>query len=98
MKTLAALLLAPALVLSAAPRPKTGPVRTAKEARAIAEQETGGQAVRARKITLNGASAGWEVEVRMSGEDRGWRCIVDADSRSVFTKTRIPNPEARKKR
>jgi len=54
--------------------------------------------VRARKIALNGASAGWEVEVRMSGEDRGWRCIVDADSRSVFTKTRIPNPEARKKR
>ena len=35
MKTLAALLLAPALVLSAAPRPKTGPVRTAKGKRYI---------------------------------------------------------------
>lgn len=98
MKTLAALLLAPALVLSAAPRPKTGPVRTAKEARAIAEQETGGEAVSARKIALNGASGGWEVEVRMPGEDRGWRCVVDADTRMVYTKARIPNPAGKKAR
>lgn len=98
MKTLAALLLAPALVLSAAPRPKSGPVRTAKEARVIAEQETGGEAVSARKIPLNGASGGWEVEIRMAGEDRGWRCVVDADTRMVYTKTRIPNPAGKKTR
>jgi hypothetical protein len=70
------------------------PVRTAKEAKSIAEQETRGLAVSARKIQLNGATCGWEVVLHMAGEARGWRCVVDCDTRAVFTKTRIPNPEA----
>lgn len=74
------------------------PVRTAKEAKVIAEQETHGHAVRAHRIPLNGATCGWEVEVFMPNEDRGWRCIIDCDSRMVFRRDRIPNPQkARKK-
>ncbi len=69
-----------------------GPVRTARDAKAIAERETGGVAVSARQVRLNGASGGWEVDVRMPKEDRGWRCTVDSDTRQVHTKDRIPNP------
>lgn len=81
-------------VSAAAPKPprQTGLVRTAAEAKAIAERDTGGKAVSARRIPLNGASGGWEVEVRVPGESQGWRCVVDADTRSVHTKTRIPQP------
>lgn len=86
----------PALVLTAgSTRPRrraTGQVRTAKEAKAIAEQATGGRAVSARRIPLNGASGGWEVDVRMPHEDRGWRCVVDCDTRMIYTRTRIDNP------
>lgn len=71
-----------------------GPVRTAREAKAIAERDTGGVAVSARQVRLNGASGGWEVDVRMAKEDRGWRCTVDCDTRQVHTKDRIPNPAA----
>ena len=90
----AALLLLPCLVLAAAPRKVKAPglVRSATEAKAIAEQATGGLAVSARRIPLNGASGGWEVDVHMPREERGWRCIVDADTRSVHTTDRIPNP------
>lgn len=92
----AALALIPALVLSAgthrARKHAFGLVRTAKEAKTIAEQETGGKAVSARRIPLNGASGGWEVDVRMPHEDRGWRCVIDCDTRSVYTKTHIDNP------
>jgi hypothetical protein len=92
----AALALLPALVLVAS-TPKSrkhaaGIIRTAKEAKAIAEQDTGGRAVSARRISLNGASGGWEVEVRMPHEDKGWRCVIDADTRMVHTKTRIEQP------
>ncbi len=76
-------------------RPAVGVVRSAKEAKQIAEAETGGIAVDARRTRLNGASCGWEVDVRMPKEDRGWRCMVDCDTRSVHTKDRIPNPPAR---
>jgi hypothetical protein len=86
----------PVLLLSAAPsrsrKHTSGLVRTAKEAKAIAEQETGGKAVSARRIPLNGASSGWEVDVRMPREDRGWRCVIDSDTRTVHTKTHIENP------
>jgi len=86
----------PALILSAGTaRPRkhaSGLVRTAKEAKTIAEQETGGKAVSARRIPLNGASGGWEVDVHMPNEDRGWRCVIDCDTRSVYTKTHIDNP------
>ena len=84
-----------AMVCSLAMAPLPGsPVRTAKEAKTIAELETRGFALSARKIYLNGATCGWEVAIHMPGEARGWRCVIDCDSRSLFTKTRIPNPKA----
>ena len=93
------LLLLPALVLSAGTgkhrKRASGPVSTAKEAKRIAEQETGGKAVSANRIPLNGASAGWEVDVHMAKESRGWRCVIDADTHMVHTKTRIDNPTAK---
>lgn len=96
---LAALLLLLALVPAPAapprPRPAVG-VRTAAEAKRIAEQETRGIAVSARRTYLNGATCGWEVVVRMPREDRGWRCMVDCDTRLVSTKDRIPNPPERR--
>lgn len=88
--------LLPALVLSAgAAKPRkhaAGPVHSAKEAKAIAEQDTGGKAVSARRIALNGASSGWEVEVQMPHGEKGWRCIIDSDTRMVHTKTRVDLP------
>lgn len=76
-----------------APRTKVqGTVKNAKDAKTIAEHETGGIAVSARQVPLNGASGGWEVEVHMPKEDRGWRCTIDNDTRQVHTKDRIPNP------
>ncbi|HJW33719.1 MAG TPA: PepSY domain-containing protein [Holophagaceae bacterium] len=93
------LLLLPALVLPASagkPRKRSsGPVTTAKEAKRIAEQETGGRAVTANRIPLNGATGGWEVDVHMPKESRGWRCVIDADTHMVHTKTRIDNPTAK---
>ncbi|BDU75307.1 PepSY domain-containing protein [Mesoterricola sediminis] len=93
-----ALLLALAASLGAAVPTRARPVRTASEARAIAEKETGGIAVSARRVPLNGATCGWQVDLEVPGEDRGWRCIVDADTRSVHTRTRIPPPGSTKKR
>ncbi len=94
IRSLAMALLAPALILSAGVTKKriTGAVRSAKEAKAIAEQDTGGRATSARRIPLNGASGGWEVDVRMAKEARGWRCIIDADTHTVHSKTRIDQP------
>jgi hypothetical protein len=68
------------------------PVASAREARSIAEAHTGGLAVSARKVPLNGSTGGWEVDVHMPREERGWRCLIDADARSVHTRTRIANP------
>jgi len=95
MRRIAALLLVPALVLSAGTRKprRGGPVNSAKDAKTIAEQDTSGIAVSARRIHLNGASGGWEVDVHMPKEDRGWRCIIDNDTHMVHTKDRIPNPK-----
>jgi len=94
---LALLLCVPALLMAGGSKPKapphkSGPVSTAREAKAIAEQDTNGIAMTARRIALNGASCGWEVDVHMPNETRGWRCTVDCDSHSVYTKDRIPNP------
>ena len=96
---LALALIVPALVLSAATaKPSSsGLVKSAKQAKAIAEQDTGGKATSARRIPLNGASGGWEVEVRMPREDKGWRCIIDADTRTVHTKTHIDQPGSKSK-
>ncbi len=94
--SLALALLVPALVLTAGTtksrKHASGPVKSAKEAKAIAEQETGGKAASARRIPLNGASGGWEVDVRMPREARGWRCIIDSDTRMITTKSRIDQP------
>ncbi len=96
---LASLLLVPALLAPAKPpRAISVPVKTAREAKAIAERNTGGIAVSARCIPLNGATGGWLVDVHMPGEDRGWRCVVDNDTHRVLTKTRIPNPRLPKAR
>ncbi len=94
---LALLLFVPALLMAGdrrprVPRQRSGSVNTAREAKVIAEQDTGGIAMTARRIPLNGASCGWEVDVHMPKDTRGWRCTVDCDSRSVYTKDRIPNP------
>ncbi|BDU71093.1 hypothetical protein [Mesoterricola silvestris] len=89
-------LLAALLLLGGAAQAR--PVATAREARAIAEHATSGIAVSARRVHLNGATGGWEVDLRMPGESRGWRCVVDSDSRTVFTRTRIPNPGPPKSR
>jgi hypothetical protein len=99
--SLALALLVPALVLSAATtKPKkhtSGPIKSSKQAKAIAEQETGGKAVLARRIPLNGASGGWEVDIRMPGEHQGWRCIIDSDTHMVHSKTRIAQPSGKGK-
>ncbi|WLT32561.1 PepSY domain-containing protein [Geothrix sp. PMB-07] len=91
----------PAATLSAAGskshKHASGPVKSAKEAKAIAEQDTGGKATSARRVPLNGASGGWEVDVRMPHESQGWRCVVDADTHMVHTKTRIDQPGAKGK-
>ncbi|MDP1832330.1 MAG: PepSY domain-containing protein [Geothrix sp.] len=94
-----ALSLVPALVLSAGTtksrKQASGAVKTAGDAKAIAERETGGKAITARRIPLNGASGGWEVELRMPHDEKGWRCVIDADTRTVHTKTRIDQPGAK---
>jgi len=88
-------LLQAALICTLVPAPLPGgTVRSAKEAKTIVEQETHGLATSARKVALNGATGGWEVLVHMPGETRGWQCVVDCDTHTVFTKARIPNPEA----
>ena len=90
-----ALLLVPALALSAGGRKHhRGPLVSEKDAKAIAARDTGGTAVSAREIPLNAASGGWEVDVRMPNEERGWRCVIDDDTRMVRTKERIANPVA----
>ena len=95
MKARAAVLFAfSALALSAGGRHHRGPLLSLKDAKTIAARETGGEAVSGHEIPLNGASGGWEVEVRMPNEERGWRCVIDDDTRMVLTKERIPNPPA----
>ena len=95
------LCLAPVLALSAstprAHKRTSGLVRNAADAKAIAERETGGKAVSVRRIPLNGASGGWEVDVRMPHEPKGWRCVIDSDTRMVHTKTRIDQPGGKEK-
>jgi hypothetical protein len=102
MKNLALLLLPALLVASVPQKPKSAPkppavrrakpLATARQAQEVAERETGGIAVSARRIPLNGASGGWEVDVHLPKDTRGWRCIIDNDTHMVSTKTRIPNP------
>ena len=89
----AALFLLPALVLCAGGRKhRGGPLVNEKDAKAIAARDTGGTAVSAHEIPLNAASGGWEVDVHMPNDTRGWRCVIDDDTRMVRTKERIANP------
>jgi hypothetical protein len=98
---LALILLVPAIVsgtgTTKSRKHASGPIKSAKEAKAIAEQETGGKAISARRIPLNGASGGWEVDVRMPNDTKGWRCILDAETRMVHSKTRMDQPGAKGK-
>lgn len=91
MTRLAALVLLPALAAQARPV-------TATQAKAIAEHDTGGVAISARRVHLNGATGGWEVDLHMPGEERGWRCVVDRDSHAIYSRTRIPNPELKRRK
>lgn len=99
MRKFLPLLILPALIcpLYAGHR-RGGALLSARDAKLVAERETSGIAVSARAIRLNGASGGWEVEIHMPREERGWRCIVDNDTRTVRTRDRIPNPPAKKSR
>lgn len=74
------------------------PCYTREDAKAIAELETGGKAVSARRIELNGATGGWEVWVRMPDQEQGWRVFIDRDNGKVRRKVACPNPPARKGR
>lgn len=84
-----------------APRPERPPVRLAgiKAARKAAEAATGGRAVSAVRIALNGAWMGFEVRIHMPGRAQGWRCLVDADTVPPRVRERraIPNPPLRKR-
>ncbi|MBS1784142.1 MAG: hypothetical protein JST24_01795 [Acidobacteria bacterium] len=64
----------------------------AERAKGVAAVEVGGEAIAARLIDLNGATGGWEVLVRMSSGNQGWRVIVDRDTWTVRSKAKVPNP------
>lgn len=74
------------------------PLASASQAKAIAARETGGHPVNARQIPLNGATGGWEVLVRMPEGSRGWRCIIDSDTRTLRRREAIPNPPIGRRR
>jgi hypothetical protein len=76
----------------------TRPVKTAQEARDLAERATGGLAVSARLFPLNGSTGGWAVALHIPGEGHGWHCLLDRDSHSIYTRPRIPNPSRPKPR
>lgn len=65
---------------------------TEEDAMSVAESQTGGQAVSARRIDLNGATGGYEVIVQMPGKEKGWRVVIDIDTRRVKDTYPIPNP------
>ena len=74
------------------------PCHTRQDAMNIAEIETRGEAVAARRIEMNGATGGWEVMVRMPGQERGWRVFIDRDNGKVRRKEPCPNPPERRRR
>ncbi|BDU73895.1 hypothetical protein [Mesoterricola silvestris] len=71
------------------------PCTTLEEAKAVAECDTLGEAVTARKTLQTDGTKGWEVLVHMPGKKRGWRCIIDWDLGKVRLKDSIPNPPSR---
>jgi hypothetical protein len=71
------------------------PCTTAEEAKAVAECETLGEAVTARRIEQSDGTPGWEILVHMPGKKHGWRCIVDGDLGKVRKKEPIRNPPSK---
>lgn len=65
---------------------------TAESAMGLAEACTGGVAISAREIPLNGATGGFEVYLEMPRGDRGWRVVIDRDTGGVRGRTPLPNP------
>lgn len=66
---------------------------SAEQAMFVAESETGGTSVSVRQIDLNAASGGYEVMVRMPGNGKAYRVIIDIDTRKVRSTYPIPNSQ-----
>jgi hypothetical protein len=73
------------------------PCATAKEAKAIAEVETLGEAVAARPVRLGDGSLGWEVVVHMPGRKKGWRCCIARNNGQLRWKAEIDNPASKRR-
>ena len=84
--------------------PCTSRDRDFRQAMDLAEMETGGEAVRARRIELGGTHTrgglpgGMEVLVRMPEGERGWRCLIDVEVWKLRRKLPIPNPPPPRRR
>ena len=70
-------------------------------AKGVAEAETFGEAVTARRIEMSGTAAkdprggGIEVLVHMPKAKKGWRCLIDANTMKLRSKEAIPNPPSK---
>ena len=74
-----------------------------REAKGVAEVETGGRAVAARRVALNGTCSpdglgGVEVLVHLPGQRKGWRCFIDSNTLKLRRQEAIPNPGPRPRR
>ena len=69
--------------------------RSGKEARAIAELDTHGEAVTHHHVIQTDGTPGWVVLVHMPGKEKGWKCMVDVDTARVRWKEAIRNPHSR---
>jgi len=73
------------------------PCNSAAEAKSVAESETMGEAVTARRDPHHHRAgfAPWVVLVHMPGQDQGWRCIIAWDNGKLLKKEAIPNPPSK---
>jgi hypothetical protein len=74
--------------------------RELQEAMGVAEAETGGEAVTARRVAMNGTAApdglgGIEVLVHMPNAKQGWRCLIDSNNMKLRSKERTHNPPSK---
>jgi len=70
------------------------------EAMGVAEVETGGEAVSARRIAMGGTvspdgKGGFEVLVHMPRQGKGRRCLIDGNTLRVRRVEEIPNPASK---
>ena len=78
--------------------------RELRQAMDLAEADTGGAAVRARRVELGGTHTrgglpgGVEVLVRMPEGEQGWRCLIDVEVMKVRRKVPVPNPPKPRRR